>query len=140
MTLSASEKAAVLSLWEKIVPIANDLGAEALERLFLSFPQTKAYFNRFDLSHGSADLLIHGGKLLDALGQAASNLDNIESSLSSLNDVHAFNLRGDPGNFKLLSHSIQVTLASHFQDEFTASIQAAWDIFIDEVFTVLTSK
>ncbi|KAM8933560.1 hemoglobin subunit alpha-4-like [Pelodytes ibericus] len=140
MTLSASEKAAVLSLWAKIAPNASTLGAEALERLFLSFPQTKAYFSHFDLSHGSADLLSHGGKVVNALGQAANNIDNLASALSSLSDLHAFNLRVDPGNFKLLSHSIQVTLASHFEDDFTASVQAAWDKFIAEVSTVLTSK
>ncbi|KAM3917649.1 hemoglobin subunit alpha-3-like [Leptodactylus fuscus] len=140
MTLTASEAALIQSLWAKIAPQANELGAEALERLFLSFPQTKTYFSHFDLSHGSADLLNHGGKVLNALGNAASHLDDLAGTLSSLSDLHAYNLRVDPGNFDLLSHTIQVVLAAHFQADFTPDAQAAWDKFISEVSAVLTSK
>nr|DBA20198.1 TPA: hypothetical protein GDO54_015913 [Pyxicephalus adspersus] len=64
MTFSDAEKAAIVSIWGKISGNVNALGGEALERLFLSFPQTKTYFSHFDLSHGSADLQRHGGKLL----------------------------------------------------------------------------
>ncbi|KAM9304724.1 hemoglobin subunit alpha-3-like [Gastrophryne carolinensis] len=140
MSLTASERASILSLWSKIAPQANQLGAEALERLFLSFPQTKVYFSHFDLSHGSADLLAHGGKVINALGDAANHLDNLAANLSALSDLHAYNLRVDPGNFELLSHTIQVVLAAHFPDEFTAEVQAAWDKFLAEVSDVLTSK
>ncbi|KAM9305894.1 hemoglobin subunit alpha-3-like [Gastrophryne carolinensis] len=140
MTLSASERAAVLSLWSKIAPQANELGGEALERLLLSFPQTKVYFSHFDLSHGSADVLAHGGKVLKALGDAANHLDNLAANLSTLSDLHAYNLRVDPGNFELLAHTIQVVLAVHFPADFTPEVQAAWDKFLSEVSEILTSK
>ncbi|KAM4697585.1 hemoglobin subunit alpha-3 [Rhinophrynus dorsalis] len=140
MTLSDSEKAAVIALWGKIAPQASALGAEALERLFLSFPQTKTYFSHFDLSHGSADLNNHGGKVVNALGEAAQHLSDLSGALSSLSDLHAYNLRVDPGNFSLLSHTIQVTLANHFPSDFDANTQAAWDKFLSEVSTILTSK
>ncbi|XP_069841486.1 hemoglobin subunit alpha-3-like [Dendropsophus ebraccatus] len=140
MTLTASERAYILSLWPKIAPQAGALGAEALERLFLSFPQTKTYFSHFDLSHGSADLINHGGKVINALGSAAGHLDDLATNLSTLSDLHAYNLRVDPGNFDLLSHTIQVTLAVHFPDDFTADSQAAWDKFLSEVSAILTSK
>ncbi|KAM4631772.1 hemoglobin subunit zeta [Discoglossus pictus] len=140
MTLTAAEKAAIVSLWEKVSNNVTGFGAEALERLFLSNPQAKTYFSHFDLSHGSADLESHGGKVLSAIGQAAQHLDNLEETLSKLSDLHAYNLRVDPGNFKLLSHSIQVVLASHFPAEFTAEAQAAWDKFLAAVSTILTSK
>ncbi|XP_040295828.1 hemoglobin subunit alpha-3-like [Bufo bufo] len=140
MTLTAGEKAHIVNLWAKIAPQANDLGGEALERLFLSFPQTKTYFSHFDLSHGSADLKTHGGKVLNALGNAASHLDDLDGNLSSLSDLHAYNLRVDPGNFDLLSHTIQVVLASHFPSDFSAEAQAAWDKYISDVSKVLTSK
>ncbi|KAG8432885.1 hypothetical protein GDO86_017225 [Hymenochirus boettgeri] len=136
MTLTDSEKSAVVALWSKIAPQTSALGAEALERLFTGFPQTKTYFSHFDLSHGSADIQKHGGKVLSALGEAAKNMDN----LSALSDLHAYNLRVDPGNFKLLSHTILVTLAVHFPSEFDASTHAAWDKFLAEVSSVLTSK
>ncbi|XP_063788425.1 hemoglobin subunit alpha-3-like [Pseudophryne corroboree] len=140
MTFSAAEKAALVAIWGKASGNVNALGAEALERMFLSFPQTKTYFNHFDLSHGSADLQSHGGKVLSALGDAAKHLDNLEGALSKLSDLHAYNLRVDPGNFKLLSHSILVVLAAHFPADFDATAHAAWDKFIAAVSTVLTSK
>ncbi|XP_056390492.1 hemoglobin subunit alpha-3-like [Hyla sarda] len=140
MTLTSSEGTLIQALWAKIAPQANTLGAEALERLFLSFPQTKTYFPHFDLSHGSADLLNQGGKILNALGNAAGHLGDLNNNLSTLSDLHAYNLRVDPGNFELLSHTIQVVLAVHFPDDFTAEAQSAWDKFLSEVSTVLTSK
>ncbi|PIO27697.1 hypothetical protein AB205_0131710 [Aquarana catesbeiana] len=78
MSLSASEKAAVLSIVGKIGSQVGALGSEALTRygsfilgymlykqiqcaistgylmLLLSFPQTKTYFTHFDLTPGSA--------------------------------------------------------------------------------------
>ncbi|XP_075035969.1 hemoglobin subunit alpha-3-like [Mixophyes fleayi] len=140
MTLSASEKAAILSLWTKIAPQVNDLGGEALDRLFLSFPETQNYFSHFDLTPGSADIKAHGGKVLNALGSAANHLDNLAGNLSALSDLHAHNLRVDPRNFELLSHTIQVVLASHFPQDFNAESQAAFDKFFSEVSAVLTSK
>ncbi|KAE8579908.1 hypothetical protein XENTR_v10024231 [Xenopus tropicalis] len=140
MTFSSAEKAAIASLWGKVSGHADEIGGEALERLFLSFPQTKTYFSHFDLSHGSKDLSAHGGKVLRAIGNAASHLDDISGALSALSDLHAYKLRVDPGNFKLLSHSIQVTLAIHFPAEFNADAQAAWDKFLSVVSSVLVSK
>ncbi|KAM9304722.1 hemoglobin subunit alpha-3-like [Gastrophryne carolinensis] len=140
MTFSEAEKAAITSIWALAAGQANALGAEALERLFLSYPQTKTYFSHFNLSHGSADLQRHGGKVLNAIGSAAQHLDNISGALSALSDLHAQNLRVDPGNFRLLSHSIQVTLAVHFPRQFSAAVQAAWDKFLSAVSAALVSK
>ncbi|XP_072272953.1 hemoglobin subunit alpha-5-like [Pyxicephalus adspersus] len=140
MTFSEAEKAAITSLWSKVSGHADDIGAEALERLFLSFPQTKTYFSHFDLSHGSADLRRHGGSVVKAIGNAAQHLGDIDHALSRLSDLHAQNLRVDPGNFRLLSHSIQVTLAAHFPKEFNATTHAAWDKFLAAVSSVLVSK
>ncbi|KAM3916584.1 hemoglobin subunit alpha-5-like [Leptodactylus fuscus] len=140
MTFSEAEKAAITSIWAKIAGHTDEIGAEALERLFLSFPQTKTYFSHFNLAHGSKDLASHGGKVLNAIGNAAQHLDDIDHVLSNLSDLHAQKLRVDPGNFRLLSHSIQVTLASHFPQEFNATAQAAFDKFLAVVSAVLVSK
>ncbi|XP_068100736.1 hemoglobin subunit alpha-3-like [Hyperolius riggenbachi] len=140
MTFSDAEKAAIQAIVSKACGHENVLGGEALERLFLSFPQTKTYFSHFNLSHGSADVQNHGGKVLGALVEAGKHLDDLEGCLSKLSDLHAYNLRVDPGNFKLLSHSIQVTFAAHFGAEFDATTQAAVDKFLAVVSNVLTSK
>ncbi|CAH2224355.1 hemoglobin subunit alpha-5-like [Pelobates cultripes] len=140
MTFSDAEKAAIVSIWGKVAGHTDELGAEALERLFLSYPQTKTYFSHFNLSHGSQDLRSHGGKVLNAIGSAASHLDDLSGALSTLSDLHAYQLRVDPGNFRLLSHSIQVTLSAHFGAEFTPTAQSAWDKFLAAVSAVLVSK
>ncbi|XP_068100732.1 hemoglobin subunit alpha-3-like isoform X1 [Hyperolius riggenbachi] len=140
MTFSDAEKALIKALLSKAAGHENALGGEALERLFLSFPQTKTYFSHFNLSKGSADVQNHGGKVLSALVDAGKHLDDLNGALSKLSDLHAYNLRVDPGNFKLLSHSIQVTLAAHLGAEFDAPSQAALDKFLAVVSNVLTSK
>ncbi|XP_075037625.1 hemoglobin subunit alpha-5-like [Mixophyes fleayi] len=140
MHFSDAEKAAIAAIWDKVDGHADDIGAEALERLFLSFPQTKTYFSHFDLSHDSKDLHKHGGNVLRAIGNAAHHLDDLANALSSLSDLHAQKLRIDPGNFRLLSHAIQVTLAVHFPKEFNAVAQSAWDKFLSAVSSTLVSK
>uniref|UniRef100_A0A8C5PA38 Globin domain-containing protein n=1 Tax=Leptobrachium leishanense TaxID=445787 RepID=A0A8C5PA38_9ANUR len=135
-----AEKSTLVSLCGKVAGHADVTGAEALERLFLSFPQTKTYFSHFNLSHGSPDLLRHGGKVVNALINAAGHLDDLSGALSALSDLHAFQLRVDPGNFRLLSHSIQVTLAAHFGSDFTPVAQSAWDKLLAAVSEVLVSK
>ncbi|KAG9465102.1 hemoglobin subunit alpha-3-like [Eleutherodactylus coqui] len=140
MTFSDAEKAALVGILGKLSKNVNVCGGEALERLFLGFPQTKTYFSHFDLSSGSNDMRTHGGKVLGVLTEAAKHLDNLEGYLSQLSDLHAYNLRVDPGNFKLLSHCIQVVLACHFPAEFDACTHAAFDKYLAVVSAILTSK
>ncbi|XP_078520449.1 hemoglobin subunit zeta [Lissotriton helveticus] len=140
MTLTAAEKASLVALSGKISGHAEALGAEALDRLFLCFPQSKTYFRHFDLTPGSADIKRHGGKVLSAIGEAAKHVDNLQQALSKLSDLHAYNLRVDPVNFKVLAHCIETVLAAHFPAEFTPEAHAAWDKFLAAVSAVLTSK
>uniref|UniRef100_K7EFP3 Globin domain-containing protein n=1 Tax=Ornithorhynchus anatinus TaxID=9258 RepID=K7EFP3_ORNAN len=109
-------------------------------RLFLSFPPTKTYFPHFELSQGSAQVKAHGKKVADALTTAVAHLDDLDSTLSALSDLHAHKLRVDPINFKLLAHCILVVVARHLPAEFTPSAHAALDKFLSKVATVLTSK
>lgn len=140
MTFSDAEKAAIGSIMDKASGNESALGAEALERMFLSSPKTKTYFNHLDLSHGSTDLQTHGGKVMGAIVEAGKHLDNLEGSPSALSDLHAYNLGVDPGNFKLLSNIILVVLESHFPADFDATAHAAFDKFLDKVSQILNSK
>ncbi|XP_072266576.1 hemoglobin heart muscle subunit alpha-type-like [Pyxicephalus adspersus] len=133
MGLSDSEKSAVASLWEKIAPQSNKLGAESMERLFQNNPETKSFFSRFDITPGSQDLQTHGGKIFGAIGEATQNLD----SLKKHQDLHTNKLKLSPDHMKLLSVAIQEVLAVHFGGEFN---QAAWDKFLSEVGAILTSS
>ncbi|XP_038523654.1 hemoglobin subunit zeta-like [Canis lupus familiaris] len=140
MSLTKAERTIILSMWGKISTQADAIGTEALEMLFASFPQTKTYFPHFELRAGSAHLRAHGAKVVAALGDAVRSLDDVAGALSRLSELHAYILRVDPVNFKLLSHCLLVTLASHFPADLTADAHAAWDKFLSLVSCVLTEK
>ncbi|XP_007528028.1 hemoglobin subunit zeta-like [Erinaceus europaeus] len=140
MSLTKSERAIILAMWAKMATKMEEIGTETLHRLFCSFPQTKTYFPHFDLHAGSAQLRAHGAKVVAALGDAAKNIDNVSGALARLSEMHAYILRVDPVNFKLLSHCLLVTLATHFPADFTAEAHEAWDKFMSLVSSVLTEK
>nr|ABW88811.1 hemoglobin alpha-subunit [Peromyscus maniculatus]AJQ22357.1 alpha-globin [Peromyscus maniculatus] len=140
MVLSADDKANIKAAWGKIGGHGAEYGAEALERMFCSFPTTKTYFPHFDVSPGSAQVKGHGAKVAGALATAASHLDDLPVALSALSDLHAHKLRVDPVNFKLLSHCLLVTLAAHLPSDFAPAVHASLDKFLASVSTVLTSK
>ncbi|KAM5131239.1 hemoglobin subunit alpha-like [Callospermophilus lateralis] len=139
MVLSPADKTNVKAVWEKIGRL-DTYGWEALDRMFMSFPTTKTYFAHFDLSPGSAQIKQQGKKVADALALAAANMDDLPGALSSLSDLHAHKLRVDPVNFKLLTHSLLVTLATNYPEEFNPAVHASLDKFLASVSTVLTSK
>ncbi|XP_006873885.1 PREDICTED: hemoglobin subunit alpha-like [Chrysochloris asiatica] len=140
MVLSAADKANVKAVWEKAGGDVAKFGGEALNRTFLSFPTTKTYFSHMDLTPGSGDIMGHGKKVADALTVAVGHLDDLPGALSKLSDLHAYKLRVDPVNFKLLSHCLLVTLASHLPGDFSPPVHASMDKFLSTVSTVLTSK
>ncbi|NXR12495.1 HBPI protein, partial [Semnornis frantzii] len=140
MTLTQPEKAAVATIWAKAAAQSEALGTESLERLFFSYPSTKTYFPHFDLSQGSAQLRAHGAKIINAIGEAVKHLDDIRGALAKLSELHAYILRVDPVNFKLLAHCILCSLASRYPSDFTPEVHAAWDKFLSNVSSVLTEK
>ncbi|KAM6299426.1 hemoglobin subunit alpha-A isoform 1-T1 [Aegotheles albertisi] len=101
MVLSAADKNNVKGVFAKIGGHAEEYGAETLERMFTTYPQTKTYFPHFDLSHGSAQIKGHGKKVAAALVEAVNHIDDIAGALSKLSDLHAQKLRVDPVNFKV---------------------------------------
>ncbi|XP_004705823.1 hemoglobin subunit zeta isoform X2 [Echinops telfairi] len=140
MSLTKTERTIVESMWSKVSTQVDSIGTETLERLFNSYPQTKTYFPHFDLHPGSAQLRAHGSKVVAAVGEAVKHMDDLPGALSKLSDLHAYKLRVDPVNFKLLSHCLLVTLACHLGGDFTPAAHASLDKFLSSVSTVLTSK
>ncbi|KAM3917882.1 hemoglobin subunit alpha-C-like [Leptodactylus fuscus] len=138
--LNADDKAHVQAIWHSVAAHAQEYGAEALHRMFVTCPQTKTYFPNFDCSKDSAHVKAHGKKVMDALTEAVKHIDNIAAALGSLINLHAFDLRVDPGNFKYLTHNILVTLAIHLGDKLDCVTHQAVDKFLAEVATALTSK
>ncbi|XP_042654655.1 hemoglobin subunit alpha-2 [Tyto alba] len=138
--LTADDKKLIQQTWEKVVGHQEAFGAEALERLFITYPSTKTYFPHFDLSHGSDQIRGHGKKVVAALTNAVKNVDNLSQALSELSNLHAYNLRVDPVNFKLLSQCFQVVLAVHLEKDYTPEVHAAFDKFLSAVAAVLAEK
>ncbi|KAM5227304.1 hemoglobin subunit alpha-like [Ctenodactylus gundi] len=140
MALTPEDKNTIEATWEKMGSHVAEYGAEAVQRMFLSFPATKTYFPDFDTSPGSAQLTAHGKKVADALTNAVDHIDDIAGALSDLSELHAHILRVDPGNFKHLSHCLLLTMVSHHQEDFTPDVLLALDKFLDRVAETLVSR
>ena len=134
MSLSDKDKAVVKALWAKIGSRADEIGAEALGRMLTVYPQTKTYFAHWaDLSPGSGPVKKHGKTIMGAVGDAVSKIDDLVGALSSLSELHAFKLRIDPANFKILAHNVIVVIGMLFPGDFTPEVHMSVDKFFSEL-------
>ncbi|XP_071776804.1 hemoglobin subunit alpha-like [Centroberyx gerrardi] len=141
MSLTAQDKSVVNAFWGKVAGKADAIGAEALGRMLVVYPQTKTYFASWpDHSPGSAPVQKHGKTVMKAITDAVPKMDDLLGGLSALSDLHAFKLRVDPGNFKILSHNILVTLAINFPADFTPEVHVAVDKFLTALSAALADK
>ncbi|KAM8933793.1 hemoglobin subunit alpha-1-like [Pelodytes ibericus] len=140
MALSADDKKYIKGTWTAVTPHNGEYGAEALTRMFLCFPQTKTYFSHIDCHVNSPQIKAHGKKVMDALTEAVNHLDNITGCMGKLIDLHAFDLRVDPGNFPLLAENILVVIGIHHPDKLDCLTHRALDKFLCAVSGILTSK
>ncbi|NXG63657.1 HBAD protein, partial [Hemiprocne comata] len=140
--LTTEDKKLIQQVWDKVQGCQEDVGAEALKRMFMTYPQTKTYFPHFDLSPGSDQIRGHGKKVVAALGKAVKSLDNLSQALSELSNLHAYNLRVDPPCFalQLLAQCLQVVLATHLTKDYTPEAHSAFDKFLSAVAAVLAEK
>uniref|UniRef100_H2LKT8 Globin domain-containing protein n=1 Tax=Oryzias latipes TaxID=8090 RepID=H2LKT8_ORYLA len=139
--LSAKDKAAVKAFWAKVSGQADAIGSDALSRMLVVYPQTKTYFAHWkDLSPGSAPVKKHGKTVMGGIADAVGKIDDISSGLLNLSELHAFTLRVDPTNFKILSHNILVVMAIMFPQDFTPEVHVALDKFLAAVSLALSEK
>uniref|UniRef100_A0A8C4Z3L2 Hemoglobin beta embryonic-2 n=1 Tax=Gadus morhua TaxID=8049 RepID=A0A8C4Z3L2_GADMO len=112
MSLSSKQKATVKDFFSKMSTRSDDIGAEALSRLVAVYPQTKSYFSHWkDASPGSAPVRKHGITIMGGVYDAVGKIDDLKGGLLSLSELHAFMLRVDPVNFKLLAHCMLVCMS-----------------------------
>ncbi|XP_027023959.1 hemoglobin subunit alpha-like [Tachysurus fulvidraco] len=141
MSLSAKDKAVVRDLWAKVAPRADEIGSEALGRLFEVYPQTKTYFSHWsDLHPGSAQVKKHGAVIVRKIGEAVAHIDDLTGALSTLSELHAFKLRVDPANFKLLGQTLKVSIALYFPGDFTPEVHVSFDKFLQNLAVALSEK
>ncbi|XP_023263886.1 hemoglobin subunit alpha-1-like [Seriola lalandi dorsalis] len=141
MSLTEKDKAAVKALWGKISKSADAIGADAVSRMLSVYPQTKTYFSHWpDLNPGSASVKGHGKKVMSGVGLAVSKIDDLTGGLLELSEKHAFQMRVDPANFKLLSHCLLVVISIMFPKEFTPEAHVALDKFLSNLAQALSER
>ncbi|NXX24810.1 HBAD protein, partial [Nicator chloris] len=140
--LTCEDKKLIQQIWGKLCGAEEEVGAEALWRMFQSYPATKTYFPHFDMTPGSEQIHCHGKKVVVALGNGIKNIDNLSQALAELSNLHAYNLRVDPTHFSLqfLAQCLQVVLATRLGKEFTPEVHAAMDKYMSAVASVLAEK
>lgn len=139
-----------------------------LARLVAVYPQTKTYFAHWnDVSPTSPPLMKHGITIMRAVDDAVGKIDDLKGGLLNLSELHAFTLRVDPSNFKVMSflnsawiiettdlyfvvwqclfvqsltHCLMVVLAGRFPDEFTPEVHMSMDKFMAALSLALSEK
>ncbi|XP_047427142.1 hemoglobin embryonic subunit alpha-like [Mugil cephalus] len=140
-SLTPKDKSTVRAFWAKISKNADDIGKEALGRMLIVYPQTKTYFAHWqDLSPNSAPVKKHGMTVMGGVADAVSKLDNLPAGLLNLSELHAFTLRIDPANFKIIAHVIQVVLAIMYPNDFTPEVHVSFDKFLAFLAITLAEK
>nr|P82315.1 RecName: Full=Hemoglobin cathodic subunit alpha; AltName: Full=Hemoglobin cathodic alpha chain; Short=Hb(Ca) alpha chain [Hoplosternum littorale] len=140
-SLTAKDKALVKAFFGKIAGKADAVGHEALVRMLVVYPQTKTYFAHWpDLSPSSEEVKKHGKTIMAAVKEAVGKIDDLVGGMAQLSDLHAFKMRVDPSNFKILSHNILVTCAVHFPDDFTPEVHVSFDKFLAALSSTAADK
>ncbi|XP_006011110.1 hemoglobin subunit beta-2-like [Latimeria chalumnae] len=144
VTWTAEERKAITSVWSKVNP--EEVGHEALIRLFIVYPWTQRYFSTFGSLSSSTVIARnfkvqqHAAKVINALTEAIRNIDNLKASFSDLSKLHFQKLHVDPENFKLLGKTLIITLSEKLGSEFSPQIQAAWEKFMALVIDSLSRQ
>ncbi|XP_060882819.1 hemoglobin subunit alpha-1-like [Labrus mixtus] len=140
-SLSAKDKATVQAFWARVSGKAGEIGTDALSRMLVVYPQTKIYFSHWkDLSPGSPQVKKHGATVMGGVAEAVKKIDDLTAGLLTLSELHAFTLRVDPANFKIIAHNILVVLAIMFPAEFTPEVHVCMDKFLASLARALSEK
>ncbi|XP_072225503.1 hemoglobin embryonic subunit alpha [Leuresthes tenuis] len=140
-SLTAKDKDTVRAFWAKVSAKAEDIGKDALARMLIVYPQTKTYFSHWkDLGPDSPSVRKHGITVMGGVADAVTKLDNLTAGLLNLSELHAFTLRVDPANFKILSHNILVVMAIMFPNDFTPEVHVSMDKFLASLALALAEK
>ncbi|XP_054826124.1 hemoglobin subunit alpha-like [Eublepharis macularius] len=139
MELSEADKKRVRAAWAGLSSQMEDIGEEALRRLFTVHPQTKKFFRHFDLSPGSADVKALGKEVMDGLSRVVTHLDQPCRDLVGLRALVVGKLGLDSATFQRLAQSILQTLQAHSRGAESPEEAAALDRFMQQVAAALYS-
>ncbi|XP_034567142.1 LOW QUALITY PROTEIN: hemoglobin embryonic subunit alpha-like [Notolabrus celidotus] len=140
-SLTPKDKATVKAFWGRVSSKADDIGCDALARMLIVYPQTKTYFAHWkDQSPTSPSAKKHGITVMSGVADAVGKIDDIKGGLLTLSELHAFTLRVDPANFKIISHCILVVMAIMFPQDFTPEVHVSMDKFLAVLALSLAEK
>ncbi|XP_029293405.1 hemoglobin subunit alpha-2-like [Cottoperca gobio] len=140
-TLSVKDKDTVKAFWAQVSGKAEEIGTDAVARMLVVYPQTKTYFSHWkDQSPNSPAARKHGVTVMLGVGEAVAKIDDLKAGLVGLSELHAFTLRVDPANFKIISHCILVVMATMFPNEFTPEVHVSLDKFLAALALALSEK
>ncbi|KAI4900631.1 hypothetical protein NFI96_029194 [Prochilodus magdalenae] len=77
---------------------------------------------------------------MSAVADAVAKIDDLPSAMSQLSEVHAYKLRVDPANFKILAHNIIVAAAMYFPADFTPEVHVSLDKFLQNLAWCLAER
>lgn len=70
--------------------------------MLIVYPQTKIYFSKWeDISFNSDQVKKHGQTVIGGLATAVASINDLTNGLEKLSEIHAFNLKVDPANFRV---------------------------------------
>uniref|UniRef100_A0A8C2IXF9 Globin domain-containing protein n=1 Tax=Cyprinus carpio TaxID=7962 RepID=A0A8C2IXF9_CYPCA len=136
-----AERKAIKAVWGKIN--VDMIGPQALARCLIVYPWTQRYFGSFGSLSDAATIMAnkkvaaHGKVVLNGLGRAVQNMDDIKNTYAPLSVLHSEKLHVDPDNFRLLGDCMTIVVASQLGRAFTPDIQAAWQKFLAVVVSAL---
>ncbi|KAG9331325.1 hypothetical protein JZ751_019491 [Albula glossodonta] len=122
MSLLPKDKSNVKAFWGKVSGKADEIGGEAMG------------------SPGSAPVKKHGSTIMKAVGEAVAKIDDLVGYFSGLSELHAFKLRVDPANFRILAHNLIVCFAMYFPADFTPEVHVSVDKFFQNLALALSEK
>ncbi|XP_075889981.1 hemoglobin subunit alpha-like [Nelusetta ayraudi] len=141
MSLTEKDKAVVKAFWAKVSKSQDAIGAEAMGRMITVYPQTKTYFSHWpDLAVGSTSVNNHGSKVISGVALAVKCIDDLATGLLDLSEQHAYSMRVDPANFKILCHCILVAVSIMFPKDFSPEVHVAFDKFLCAVSLSLSER
>ncbi|XP_077383298.1 hemoglobin subunit alpha-1-like [Festucalex cinctus] len=141
MSLTTKDKETVKAFWKVASAKVDLIGSEALSRMIFVYPQTKTYFSHWkDLSLNSAPVKKHGKVIMGGVTEAVGKIDDLKGGLLNLSELHAFTLRVDPANFKILSHCMLVVMAMLFPVDFTPEVHVCMDKFLAALTLAIAEK
>ncbi|XP_027023963.2 hemoglobin subunit alpha-like, partial [Tachysurus fulvidraco] len=141
ISLSAKDKVVVKDLWAKVAPRADEIGFEALGRLFEVYPQTKTYFSHWsDLHPGSAHVKKHGAVIVRKIGEAVAHIDDLTGALSRGKDQTIYTDLCFVTFNRLLGQTLKVSIALYFPGDFTPEVHVSFDKFLQNLAIALSEK